>query len=129
MKQSRNLVTIAVVGALVVAFAGIGTVQYAKLTAYSGSNPNSTQGTQKQAPTCTNPRSLIQNLINGTDAQRPCPSVSNEERPTQEQLHGAPTLVEPTKGCEATSNSRRRVKCNEDLQEGAVQGLTNETNR
>lgn len=128
MVYSRNLVVVALCGVLVGVLASIGTMQYAQVIAYGGVNPNTAQtepGIEKQAPSCINPRSIMQNLFSGFSKQRPCPLVSEENaQNATEEMHGAPTVVEPTsEECAKTTNARRRAVCN------SGNSLTNETNR
>ncbi|MFH0851425.1 MAG: hypothetical protein V1876_01620 [Candidatus Peregrinibacteria bacterium] len=126
MVYNRNLLVVALCGVLVGVLASIGTMQYAQVIAYGGMNPNTAQtgpGIEKQAPTCMNPRSIMQNLFSGFTKQRPCPLVQEEPAPTQE-MHGAPAIVEPVnEDCAGTLNARRRAACNEGNR------LINETNR
>ncbi|MDD4287767.1 MAG: hypothetical protein PHO20_03675 [Candidatus Peribacteraceae bacterium] len=127
MVYSRNLVVVALCGVLIGALASIGTMQYAQVIAYSGVNPNTAQtepGIEKQVKSCVNPRSIMQNLFSGLSKQRPCPTVSGQETQDTEEMHGAPTVVEPiNEDCAKTANARRRAACN------AGTRLTNETNR
>ncbi|MFH1444400.1 MAG: hypothetical protein ABIG34_03350 [Candidatus Peregrinibacteria bacterium] len=124
MTYSRNTIAVALCGLLVSALASIGTAQYAHIVAFSGANPNTVrqqQGIVKQASSCVNPRSIMDNLFSGFSKQRPCRSVTEE---TPEQVHAAPTIIEAeNEDCAQTSNSRRRAACNAGLR------LTNETNR
>ncbi|OIO53894.1 hypothetical protein AUJ46_04090 [Candidatus Peregrinibacteria bacterium CG1_02_54_53] len=124
MTYSRNTAVVALCGLLVGALASIGTAQYAQVVAFSGANPNAMQqerGITKKAPSCVNPRSIMQNLFSGFSKQRPCPVVKEE---AEDVLHGAPTLIEPlNEDCAQTENARRRAACNAGLR------LTNETNR
>lgn len=127
MVYSRNLVVVALCGVLVGVLASIGTMQYAQVIAYGGVNPNTAQtepGIEKQAPSCINPRSIMQNLFSGLSKQRPCPTVSEQKTQDTTGMHGAPTVVEPTsEECAKTTNARRRAACN------SGNGLTNETIR
>jgi len=131
MVHNRNLVVIALASILVGAVAGIGALQYAQIVSMSGMNPSAAKEVtlEKKAPTCVNPRSIMLNLITGKSIQRPCPTVDTSAVPAENQMHGAPSVVEPEKGCAATDNTRRRIKCNEDVEQGAVQGLKNDTIR
>ncbi|MDO8468469.1 MAG: hypothetical protein Q7S29_01805 [Candidatus Peribacter sp.] len=128
MVYNRNLVVVALCGLLVGAVASIGAMQYAQVVAYSGMNPNTAQtapGIEKQVRTCVNPRSIMENLFSGLTKQRPCPVVQKEQKQeTTQEMHGAPTIVEPaSEDCAGTANARRRAACN------AGTRLMNETNR
>lgn len=127
MVYSRNTIVIALCAVLVGALASIGTMQYAQVIAYSGMNPNTAQsepGIEKRAPTCVNPRSIMENLFSGFTKQRPCPVVQEQKPATAPQMHGAPTVIEPVnENCAQTTNARRRAACN------AGTRLINETNR
>gem|GEM_PF-2164040 len=130
MVHNRNLVVIALASVLIGALASIGTLQYAQIVSMSGMNPSAAKevSLEKKAPTCVNPRSIMLNLVTGKSIQRPCPTVDTST-PDSDQTHGAPSVVEPEKGCDATANTRRRIKCNEDLEQGVIKGLLNETAR
>lgn len=129
MAYRKHVVVIALASALVGAMAGIGALQYAQVIVMGGMDPNVAQEVtlRKQTRTCVNPRSIMMNLFSGLSAARPCPVVNTT--PAENSLRGAPTVVEPEAGCAETDNARRRAKCNEAMQQGAVEGLLNETVR
>jgi len=113
MVYHRNLIVIALCGLLVGVLATIGTMQYAQVIAYSGMDPNTVReqpGITRQARTCLNSRSIMENLFSGLTKQRPCPEV--QEAPAQE-MHAAPTVVEPeSEDCTGITNAKRRAACN-----------------
>jgi len=114
MVYHRNLIVIALCGLLVGVLATIGTMQYAQVIAYSGMDPNTVReqpGIAKQARTCLNPRSIMENLFSGLTKQRPCPEVQEDAR--TESLHTAPTPVQPnSEDCAAITDIKRRAACN-----------------
>lgn len=114
MVYSRNLIVIALIGVLVGVLASIGTLQYAQVIAFSGMNPNAAQqeqGISKQVRSCVNPRSIMESLFSGLSKQRPCPDV--QEEGTIQEMHGAPTVIEPEdEECAAITNPKRRAACN-----------------
>ncbi len=115
MVYNRNLMVIALCGLLVSVLAGIGTMQYAQVIAFSGMDPNTAQeqpGIAKQARTCLNPRSIMENLFSGLTKQRACPEAQQTTAGTaQQEMHAAPVIEPANEDCAAITNPKSRAGC------------------